>query len=491
MIKDTFKDMFKYLPSYIIPAIVGIISLPIITRFFPPADYGNYILVLTTISLLSTVATAWVSSSVIRFFPDLNKKNKMDDLYSITFKFTVFSIVIVTLICSVILLFLRTVFSESLFHLLNIGILLFSLSSAMEVLLNFLRAKRMVTWFSLIRAWQSIAGLVIGMGVLVFAFGFGIEGLLLGNCISIVIALPIAYKYSIGKVSFKINNVIPSLGLEMAKYGLPITAVNIASWILMVSDRYLLGVFRNNAEVGIYSASCNLSEHGILMITSLFMMALAPIGFNIWENSGVKESQEFLTKSTRYYILIGFPAVVGLSVLAKPIMAVFTSDAYFSGYRIIPLVAFSAFLIGIENNYGLVLAFCKKTNFTMLYNIAGAVVNLGLNIIFIPKYGFVAAAATTLIACIFILIMIIFISRHFFIWQFPLKSMIRSVSASAIMGLLVYFICRNLAASNLVNLILETCSGIVIYLLGLLLLGELQPGETKALRILAFSIFKR
>jgi len=56
MIKDLFKDMTKYLPSKVIPAIVGIVALPIITRLFSPADYRNYVLVIATVSILSTLA---------------------------------------------------------------------------------------------------------------------------------------------------------------------------------------------------------------------------------------------------------------------------------------------------------------------------------------------------------------------------------------------------------------------------------------------------
>ena len=68
MIKDLFKDMGKYLPSYIVPAIVSFFSIPIITRLFAPKDYGNYILIMSTVSILSVITTVWLGASVIRFF---------------------------------------------------------------------------------------------------------------------------------------------------------------------------------------------------------------------------------------------------------------------------------------------------------------------------------------------------------------------------------------------------------------------------------------
>lgn len=67
------KDMAKYLPSTIISAIIGIVFLPIITRLFSPNDYGNYVLVMVTVYIL-TIIVGWVSFSVVRFYPAYEKK---------------------------------------------------------------------------------------------------------------------------------------------------------------------------------------------------------------------------------------------------------------------------------------------------------------------------------------------------------------------------------------------------------------------------------
>jgi len=69
MIRELLKDMAKYLPSQIASAIVGFIAIPIVTRLFSPGNYGNYILVVATISILSNIATGWLCMSIIRLFP--------------------------------------------------------------------------------------------------------------------------------------------------------------------------------------------------------------------------------------------------------------------------------------------------------------------------------------------------------------------------------------------------------------------------------------
>jgi len=481
MIRDLFKDISKYLPSHVIPAIVGIIGIPIITRLFPPEDYGNYVLVLATVSVLSAIASAWLRASIVRFFSAYNLDNRIKELYATVVKLTIASIVAVSLIFVGILFFAQGHISANLYFLMHIGLLLFMATSCLEVLLSFLRARRQVTWYSSMMIWRSVAGLGFGVA-LVFVFHYGIEGLLWGAFLSIGIALPLVWKVAIGKLLLKEGKIRSSMALEIGKYGFPIIAVNIASWVMSLSDRYILGFFRGSAEVGIYTSSYTISEHTMLMIASLFTLASAPIGFNVWESQGAKASREFLHKLCRYYILIGLPAAVGLSVLAKPAISVLTAPEYFPGYRIVPLVVFGAFLVGITHRFSEALGFYKKSDILMYCMIGAALLNTGLNFLFIPNYGYMAAALTTLIAYGADLTARITFSRRFFVWEFPFKSLGKAAVASAVMGLVIYPIGNRLTSSTLINLILGIVVGVVVYAVMLFLLQEPQKEAIQELR---------
>lgn len=483
MIRELFKDLTKYLPSYIVPAIVGIIAVPVITRLFPPEDYGNYVLVSITVSILSSTATTWISGAIIRFSRAYELKNRLHEFYGTTIKLAFISVAALFLLSEGVLFLAKGYISADLYSMMHIGLLLFIASSNLTLLLAILRANRRIGWYTSFTIWRSVAGLGFGV-LLVAAFHYSVEGLLWGALLSIVIALPLLWKVSIGKLSLNEGAIRSALSMDIARYGLPLIAVDISSWVLSLSDRYVLGFFRGSQEVGIYSVSYNISEQSLLIIVFLFQLAIGPIAFNIWESQGIKASQEFLKKVTRYYILIGLPAAVGLSALAKPIIGVLAATEYFSGYTIMPLVAFSALLIGFEHRFGTVLNYYKKTQLTLYYNLIGGGLNLGLNFLFVPKYGYMAAAATTLIACIANLVMVIALSRHFLIWQFPFKSLGRVACASLIMGILVYYFSINFSKSNMSNLIIGIVVGVIVYYIMLLLLRELQPEEIKELQTL-------
>jgi len=491
MIKDLIKDMGKYLPAQIVPAIVGFISIPIITHLFLPGEYGNYILVMATVGVFSTIV-GWLSMSIIRFYPAHERDGKLDEFYGSIIKLTIISILVVSLIASGILVILKSYISMKLYPLMWIGILVFILTSSFGVFLHFLRAKRQVSWYSGFKIWNSIAAISFGI-LLIITFHFGVNGLLWGYILSLVIVFPFLCKKAVGRVCLNLNSkgISFPLTLNMAKYSFPLVAGNLAAWILSLSDRYILEFFRGSQEVGIYSASYAISEKSIMLLAALFMLASGPISMNIWEKEGKKKSQEFVSKLTRYYLIICIPAVVGLSALSKPVIKILTGAAYYQGYKIIPLVALGAFFLGLQHRFQAGPVFYKKTNFIMFSIIASGLLNLGLNFLLIPKYGYMAAALTTLVSYAFLLFLMVVVSRRLFIWRFPFKSLERVVCASAIMGVIVYFVGNSLTPSTWINLVLGICLGVIVYFVMLFLLREPQKDEIQELRTVKSKILRR
>lgn len=77
MVHNFVKDFIKYLPAQLAPALVGFLSIPVITKAYNPEQYGNYSLVLASIAVLMTFA-GWVPTAIIRFFPFYDGLRKND-----------------------------------------------------------------------------------------------------------------------------------------------------------------------------------------------------------------------------------------------------------------------------------------------------------------------------------------------------------------------------------------------------------------------------
>jgi O-antigen/teichoic acid export membrane protein len=208
-------------------------------------------------------------------------------------------------------------------------------------------------------------------------------------------------------------------------------------------------------------------------------MASNPIAFSTWETQGDKESRVLLSEICRYYLLFAVPATVGLSVLSKPVMRILAAPSYFSGYEVIPLIAFSLFTIGIIDRFSTVLTFYKRTNLIMYCIIVCAILNLALNLFLIPKYGYMAAALTTFLAFASEMIMVIVISRRFLVWRFPYNSLLKTSLSAVLMGAGVLLISSSVDDPNLFSLIGMVCSGIGIYLVMLIVFREIRIEEIK------------
>jgi O-antigen/teichoic acid export membrane protein len=489
MIKGFLKDTVKYLPAQIVPGIVGFVSIPIITRLFAPEDYGDYSLVMATFMVFATLV-GWLSMSIIRFYPVYERDNELDFFCGNIVKLTFISILAITVIFVIFLFSIRTHLPSNLYSLMFVGIGVFIVMALSNVFQHFLRSMRQVGWYSFFVTWRSVIGFGLGLG-LIFLFKLGIESLLWGTIVSMIIILPLLWRKAVGGRSIEFTGVDSSLLKEMAGYSFPLVIGQLAAWILSLSDRYILELFRGSEEVGIYSASYNISEKSTMLLTTLFMLASGPILVRVWEKEGESKSRELLNGITRYYLIACVPAIVGLSVLSKPILKIMTGAQYFEGYKIMPFVTLGILFLGLQQRFQTGFVFYKKTSFITLAIVSSGLLNLFLNFLFIPRYGYFAAAITTLISYAFLLFLMIILTQRLFVWKFPFESLIKVACASGIMGMIVYYVGNRLTSSTSINLTSGVCVGAVVYILMLFLLREPRKDEIKELRTLSGTILGR
>jgi len=488
MTKGFLKDAVKYLPAQIVPGIVGFISIPVITRIFSPQDYGNYSLAMATIMVLATLA-GWLPMAIIRFYPAYERDKKLNLFYGNILRLTFISLLVITLTYFIFIFSIKTHISSALYLLMLIGIGVFIAISIFNVLQHFLRSKRQVSWYSGFAIWKSVMGFGFGI-TLIFFFKLGMESLLWGIILSIFFVIPFLWRKAIDNISIVYSKLNRLLVKDLVNYSFPLVIGNLAAWILSLSDRYILEFFQGSQEVGIYSASYNISSQSIILLTTLFMLASGPISIHIWEKEGKEKSAEFVNKITRYYLIACVPAIIGLSILSKPILNIMTGEHYFEGYKIVPFVTLGILFLGLQQKFQAGFIFYKKTGYITFAIVAAGLLNLLLNILFIPRYGYFAAAITTLISYAFLLFLMIILSRRFFVWTFPFKSLRKVTIASGVMGIIVYYVGNNLTALVPINLISGICIGALVYFLILLLLKEFSQAEIQIFSHLMRKIFK-
>ncbi len=457
---------------------MGILAVSVMTRLFQPEHYGQYVLVLTTIGTLSSTGVAWVTSSAIRFFPACQGHREGSELYTLLFKWILISISLCAALIGVVLWLFRDVVTEVMRSLMLVGMFAFLTTSLYEFFLGLLRARRQAGWFSAFTVWQSVGWLVLG--VLLFSIlGWGIESMLWGSVLTALIALPFLWKKVARGLVWKPRSLWSDLSVRILKFGAPATLIHLFSVMMSLWDRYFLKFYWGDTTVGIYSASYAVSERTMFFVNSLFVLASTPIGFSIWETEGTEGGRSFTTQLTRYYLLVSIPAAAGLSALADPIIGILISQKYHGGYRIVPIVAFGALFVGVAHRFSMGLVYEKRNDLLMYCYIASGLINLGLNWMLIPKFGYMAAAVATFLSYASMLFLTVFISKRIFIWAFPVRSAVNSVISAAIMAAVVYPIGRGVTSFAAINLPIAIVIGGAVYTWGLFILREFNRDEIK------------
>jgi O-antigen/teichoic acid export membrane protein len=482
MSKGLLTDMLKYLPAQIVPGLIGLVSMPIVTRLFLPAEYGHYSLATATVMVLSTLF-GWLPTSVIRFYPTYARQDRLGIFHTTLMKLAALALVGPTVLYYVVLLVLRSRMPDRLWFLLLLGGFLFPATCLFNLLQYVLRSQRLAGRYSAFGVWQSGAAFGLAL-VLIFGFRLGIDSLLVGAILSILLVLPLQYRHATaawtkgppGRIDWQ-------GGKAMFVYGMPLVVGNLAAWVLALSDRYLLGLLRGSVEVGIYSLSYNIADRSLMLLIGLFVMASTPIGMHVWEERGAPGTMQFVTGVTRLYLLACVPATVGLSVLSRLVVGILGGAAYAGGYRIMPYVLFGVLLLGLQQLYQFGLLFHRRTGFITLATVSAGLANVLLNLLLIPKYGYLAAGVVTLFSYVLLLLLMVEFSRRFFVWSFPWRSLFHVAVASAVMGGVVHYLDDRLGFPSLPRLLLCTAVGLVVYVIALLALREFSSQELRVLRL--------
>jgi O-antigen/teichoic acid export membrane protein len=464
------RDLVRYLPAQVIPAVIAFVTIPIVTRLLEPSAYGDYRLVLATVGAFGA-AGSWLASSVYRFYPEQELKDNVVGFRATVGRLLRLNSATLALVWLLGLAVFWQVLRDDLAVFFLLGLVLMVANQVWSVRTAQARALREVTWYSL----GSILNKAITLGggvALVIAFGLGADGLILGSIAGTLLLLPMMARVVRKRMHVDHGTADRSLGRGMFRYGYPLTLTALATWMLQLSDRYIIGAFRGTAEVGLYTAAYGISEQSMAVILLMFVQPFAVLGSRVWERDGEAAAADFVSTSARSYFLLAIPAWAGLSVLATPLMAVMTDAPYREAAVIMPLVAGAQVLNGAYYWFKSGTIFTKETSRMAVALFWGVGINVVLNLALVGSYGYRIAAVTTVVSYAVTLIVMARWSGRHFPWTFPWSSVWRSLLAAGVMAGALALTDALTDLRPIVLLAISLPVGTAVYGGALLLLGE-------------------
>jgi len=449
--------------------ITPIILLPIITRNLSIPDYATWIQFQITITLVPSIAILGLPYTMVRFLTaSKNREEIQESFYS--FLFTVLG---ASILAAILLFIFAGPISKALFNgNLAIGIILpftVIMTALMLLFFDFFRTFNQMTRYAILTTTQSY--MVIIFTALLVLTGFGVVGAATGILITQTLISLIMFIFVFRQIGFKIprfRNI-----REYLRFGLPTIPSNASFWVLDASDRYVIGLALGITAVGYYSAGYTIGSLMNLLTTPLYTVLL-PLLSQYYAERKIRQTRFLLNYSIKLYLIIAIPAVIGLSLLARPLLYILsTPELANKGFIIAPIVAIGGLFFGLYCIVTQIIVMERKTKITGNIWIISTVLNIVLDITFGYLFGIVGIAVTSLLIYLFAFLITLHYSFKYIRCNFYLGFIMKVISAGFFMALALIL----LNPFGPLNILLSAGLSFLIYLFVLWLFGGINKGE--------------
>lgn len=282
--------------------------------------------------------------------------------------------------------------------------------------------------------------------------------------IGTVSIIPQLKKY-IGIISFK--------KMEIAKHFVPSIKVffpQLASMLYLQMDKVMIEKLSSASDVAYYNQAEKLIKAPLALITAASTVMMPRIASEFIQRN-MDKVKEYINNSLRFLMLIAFPVAFGMAGIANELIPWFLGENF--QLSAVAMVVLSPIIIAIAGTSLSADQFflpTKQTNILAVSYTISACLNLIVNFLLIPKYGFVGAAIGTIVAEYSVLIIQYYVLNK----QIKVLSTVAATLKYAIFSFVMYIIIRiigKLMQVGWMTTILQIAVGVGLYT-GLLLISK-------------------
>ena len=421
------KNTTIYALGDIIPRLIGFISLPILTRYLSPSDYG----IVNYASTLSTFLLAFGFLSVNTYFlvfyyrceDDLARKKLLGNLSSFIILFNVLLVVILLFFGEYFFSVLGSKIAFYPYIIIAVLTNFFNLFSILPAALFRIIEKPLP--LTILNVTRGLTAFILTL-VLVIFFDYTALGVLYANLfVNFIYAFIFLYMIR--------DHIIWNLCLKQIKkvliFSLPLLPGSIAYYVTTISDRILIDKYLGLNDLGIYGVAASIA-----LILNIFSFgaykAFEPYIFKNWGKDDFLKVFEQIRNGFVYVLLIG---TLCLSVFSKEFFLLMTDIKFHEAYWYVPLIIIGVYSASLSMLYGTIIVSKEKTKINSLINITGAIISIGLNILFLPKYGLITAAVVSSLSMTIMLLISIWYTRLKISHMKPILSFLLAASTIYVM----------------------------------------------------------
>ena len=268
-------------------------------------------------------------------------------------------------------------------------------------------------------------------------------------------------------------------------FGLPLSLLSLSQLLISGADRYIIGLFQSADAVGSYSYIYSLLNIILVFFIASIDTVLYPYIITAFNKNDLNKSNFLLNASLKYSLLLTLPGVVGFFILSSEIISLISGTKYIGTVSIIPfLILFPVLQCLIVVIQKTLLMRGKTLELSYIF-VMGAIVNIVLNFILVPRYSYYGAGIALTLTYIILAIALIVRSKNFIKYDYKYLRLERILLSTIMMAFLISFI----HPQSLIGKIMTVILGLLVYIVGLYVTKAYVSEEMTLIK--SFFTFKR
>lgn len=450
----------------------AIILIPVITKLLGVNSYGIWAATLAVVNIAVSIGSLHMKGSLIRYSSSDDETRQVfaDVLLLSTLSGSLFGIAILILSDATNLWDALRGPGLGLAAALVIFTTIIS-----RVVLNYPRAKSNVKLYELFKTIHLFGETAVIVGVIYVTKSI-VAGFVAMGIGTFLISGFILVRY------VKLSDLRPDISnfRKYFRYSLPMVPKSMSTILLTNIDKYLVLLFLTATDAGIYAVTYSLA---LLLntFTSVLNPTLYPTVTSAWDKGEQESLRKLYDSIFHWYSLVAIPAVVGLAVLAHPLLRLISTPLVArEGAHLVPLIALGFFLRGYDNPVAYIINAAEENTVLAKILLLGAAINVVLNLVLIPRLELMGAVIATIVAQSGIAVSIIYYGKKKIDFRIPAGTILRTVLISAVMGGTLLAI--PISLNWYIKLVVYPVLGIILFaggatLLGLVSINDIKQGQ--------------
>ena len=398
--KKLIRDSFNYFLSKAIPGIMALCSVLAFVRLVGKAEYGKYSVLFAIVTACTAGLSAWLPQGIIRYFSLSHTQPEATRFKSATRLGLLLSVIAGTLVLGAALWFERQPLWSSI-----LGVALLAAGMLYGVFVVELQAmlkSKKVASFETIR---SISCFVVPICIIFFVGTRRAEALLVGVLVGYILPLLVAWsmeqdRATLLRASLNSHSWNDDLGIlrTLWTYGWPVGIWSMCLTMQSAIDRHFIQHYSGDTNAGSYAAMYDIIVRSFSLLCFPLVMSSNSLVMERWNKGERSSAVSLIESSLKYQIAISIVFLLGLVVFAQQVGHVILGGKQESSSSLVLPLAIGGFLWQIAYLVHKPLELMCLTKRMLTAMIVALIVSVGGNYIFIPLYGYKAAAYVAIAA---------------------------------------------------------------------------------------------